>query len=379
MEATTCRYWFSVKHGSWGTIWPWASQKRRACKRSHRSFLTHSTAAWWTDTYLVQKLTGLAKELSNLWAKQRPFRSSRVVSTLGWLVRLWITYVIKYGNLVYPGRSSDAFRTARRNISSMITRKCIQKGNIARYGCNAHGCQGESGERCYMSTIWGYFCFIHFVGWSQALLASDSKPLVTFSLTCPVPPYRTVFNPYMLRLASNERKRKDVVNMRSKFPVRYDQAKAVWEVFVQVHTYTFGCGRSSSYCDWPVRPGESISNFQKKSWSVPCTEIRYFLQWCDFLLRCFFWRPYVLQQPGPHISRHEWQSSDGRCGLWKERRMFEFSPRFRRHHATEVLRVHPPPRQSKFGYVMGVRLVSRSKPWFCLRSMFLPMIIIVFH
>ena len=40
----------------------------------------------------------------------------------------------------------------------------------------------------------------------------------------------------MLRLVSNGSKRKHVVNMRSRFPVRYDQAKAIWEVFVQVHT-----------------------------------------------------------------------------------------------------------------------------------------------
>ena len=84
----------------------------------------------------------------------------------------------------------------------------------------------------------------------------------------------------------------------------------------------------------------------------------------------FFGGPYVLQQPGPHIFRHEWQSSDGRCGCGRKEECSNFHHDSGRHHATEGLRV--PPQTVKVWMRYGVRLVSRSKPWFYLSTIYVP-------
>ena len=99
---------------------------------------------------------------------------------------LWVTHIIGNGSLfqTIPKRFQDG---PEKHLFDSNEEMHRETGILPdTNGCNAYGCQGESGERCYMSTIWGYFGFIQFVGWSRTLIASDSEPLVTVSLTCPV-------------------------------------------------------------------------------------------------------------------------------------------------------------------------------------------------
>lgn len=199
-----------------------------------------------------------------------------------------------------------------------------------------------------MSTIWGYFGFIRFVCWSRTLIASDSEPLESCDSFADLPrtPYRTVFNPSMLRFVSNESK-KHVVNMRNRFPWS-DMAKQRQFGKCLYRFIHLRMRQNQQLLRLTASIGWVDQQFPEKSWAVPCTEIglRYFPQWCDFLLRGFFWRPLCFAATRPTYLPARVTIFGREVWVWKERRMFEFSPRLRETSCYGRTKSSPPDSQS---------------------------------
>lgn len=166
---------------------------------------------------------------------------------------------------VYSRQSPNAFKTARRNISSIVTRKCIQKREYCPIQTDATrtavkdnpGKDATCRQSEAISVLYGLF--VDPEPWLHQIVSL--LWVVTVSLTCPVlrtGQYSTPLCCVLFRMKAR--------NTLSTCGI--DFLGPIWQSkgslgSVCTGSYTFGCGRISSYCDWPHRSGESISNFQK--------------------------------------------------------------------------------------------------------------------
>lgn len=232
--------------------------------------------------------------------------------------------------VVYSRQSPNAFKTARRNISSIVTRKCIEKREYCPIQTDATrtavkvnpGKDATCGQSEAISVL--YSLLVDPEPWLHQIVSLlwQFRWLAPFSVQNSIQPLPSALC-FEWKQEETRCQHAEYISL-----VWYDKAKAVWEVFVQVHT--------------PSDAAESaviaIDRIDRVSRSAISRKVVICTVYGDTLFPSmvqlpspwlFFGGPYVLQQPGPHISRHEWQSLDGRCGLWKERRMFEFSPRLK--------------------------------------------------